>query len=77
MAFNVENKITSTIDLYVDILFLVDIAINFRTTYASSDGSEISNQRLITKNYLHGSFTVDFLSTVPFDKFALILVDEE
>ena len=51
-----------------DVFFLLDILVSFRTTYFSMDtGDEIFNSKLVAKQYMKTSFTVDFISTVPID----------
>ena len=56
-------------DSVVDLIFMIDLLINFRTTYISSqNGDEIYDPKLIAKRYLSGRFIVDLLSSIPFDK---------
>lgn len=53
-------------DLLVTILFLADVVLNLML--AIPDGkSWITDRRDITRRYLRGWFTIDFLSAVPFD----------
>jgi len=54
----------------IDFTFLVDILINFRTTYINqSTGDEISEPKMIAKHYVLGPrFWIDVVSTIPFDK---------
>ena len=40
------------------------------------NGMEIRDGKQMAINYLQGQFTVDFLSTVPFDYFAELLLGE-
>ena len=62
----------------VDLIFVLDIFIVFRTTILDDDsGEEISDGKIIAQKYIRGRFTVDFLSTVPFDWIALIFLDSE
>eukprot|EP00941_MAST-03F_sp_MAST-3F-sp1_P003886 g3886.t1 len=65
-------------DYLCDCLFAFDLFVSFRTAYYSSkDRAFICIPSKIAYNYLTGWFTVDFLSTVPFDKIiGPILVDE-
>ena len=57
-------------DAVIDILFAVDIVINFMTTYVNEKtGITVSNPTRIVKNYLfRGRFFVDLLASIPFDK---------
>ena len=73
IAFKTESEATEMINVFVDICFLLDIIIVFRTTILDDDsGEEIKDWRIIARRYLYGRFTIDFLSTVPFDKAALV-----
>ena len=55
-------------DYIIDCCFLIDILINFRTSYVSAyTGEEITEPKKITINYLSGRFWIDFIATVPFD----------
>jgi cyclic nucleotide gated channel alpha 3 len=51
------------------VFFIVDIAINFRTTYTNTKtGLEVWNPKKIAKHYvLGGKFIIDLLSSIPFD----------
>lgn len=46
-----------------------------RTSIINKDGEEIYDTVIIAKTYLRGRFIVDFLSVVPFDKLALVFID--
>ncbi|XP_037086191.1 potassium voltage-gated channel subfamily H member 8-like [Pollicipes pollicipes] len=54
-------------DVVVEALFLIDIVLNFRTTYVNKKGEVVSNPRYIATNYLKGWFIVDLLAALPFD----------
>ena len=51
----------------VDMVFLLDMVINFRTTYLDYYGEEVTDPISIAKNYLKLSFWVDLLATIPID----------
>lgn len=51
-------------------LFLIDIAVNFNTTF-SLHGEEISNRRAVTRKYLGGWFWPDLIATLPIGLFFL------
>ena len=55
----------------VDVVFAIDILVNFRTTYISEKTStEVVNGKLIAKNYIFGGrFVIDLLASIPFDLF--------
>ena len=57
--------------LVVDSSFILDIIFIFRTAiYDQDSGLEIRDAKLIACYYIKGRFTIDFLSTVPFDYIA-------
>lgn len=57
-------------DAFVDLIFLVDIIITFRTTYLDTDrGREETDTHKIAKAYFNNGFLVDFASSVPFASF--------
>ncbi|XP_066153954.1 potassium voltage-gated channel unc-103 isoform X5 [Euwallacea fornicatus] len=55
------------IDLIVDVTFIVDILINFRTTYVSGNDEIVSDPGKIAVHYLKGWFLIDLVAAVPFD----------
>ncbi|CAI2372991.1 unnamed protein product [Moneuplotes crassus] len=64
-------------DLFVNMVFFIDILISFRTTYIhSKTGEEITDLRIIGKNYLKCRFWLDFLAIIPFDYIGKMLVSK-
>ncbi|XP_031427082.1 potassium voltage-gated channel subfamily H member 6a isoform X2 [Clupea harengus] len=57
----------NVVDLVVDIMFVVDIIINFRTTYVNRNDEVVSQPARIVRNYLKGWFLIDIVAAVPFD----------
>ncbi|KJH43957.1 cyclic nucleotide-binding domain protein [Dictyocaulus viviparus] len=60
------------VDLIVDIMFIVDIIINFRTTYVNENDEVVSHPGKIAIHYFKGWFIIDMIAAVPFD---LLLVN--
>ncbi|CAI5446203.1 unnamed protein product [Caenorhabditis angaria] len=60
------------VDLIVDIMFIVDIIINFRTTYVNENDEVVSHPGKIANHYFKGWFIIDMIAAVPFD---LLLVN--
>lgn len=55
-------------NLIVDLLFIIDIPINFRSAVVDKDTEEvISNPRRIAILYLKSWFVVDFVAAIPFE----------
>lgn len=51
----------------VDIIFGIDIVINFHTTFVGPGGEVISDKRTIQMNYLKTWFIIDLLACLPYD----------
>ncbi|KAK1888847.1 Potassium voltage-gated channel subfamily H member 5 [Dissostichus eleginoides] len=51
----------------VDVVFLIDIVLNFHTTFVGPAGEVVSDARLIRMNYLKTWFVIDLLSCLPYD----------
>nr|XP_012218334.1 PREDICTED: potassium voltage-gated channel subfamily H member 2 isoform X7 [Linepithema humile] len=62
------------IDLIVDVTFIVDIIINFRTTFVNSNDEVVSHPGKIAVHYLKGWFIIDLVAAIPFD---LLLVGSD
>ncbi|KAM3821074.1 voltage-gated delayed rectifier potassium channel KCNH4 [Vipera latastei] len=54
-------------DIVVEMLFIVDIILNFRTTYVSESGQVVYNKRSICLHYVATWFFVDLIAALPFD----------
>ena len=67
-----KNAVTNTadplviIDLIVDVMFIADILINFRTTYLHN-GEVLTDPQKIAVNYVKGWFLIDAVAAIPFD----------
>nr|XP_034180297.1 potassium voltage-gated channel subfamily H member 7 isoform X14 [Osmia lignaria] len=57
------------IDFIVDVTFIVDIIINFRTTFVNSNDEVVSHPAKIAVHYLKGWFIIDLVAAIPFDLF--------
>ncbi|XP_074508444.1 voltage-gated inwardly rectifying potassium channel KCNH6-like [Sebastes fasciatus] len=57
----------NVVDLIVDIMFIVDIIINFRTTYVNSNDEVVSHSSRIAVHYFKGWFLIDMVAAIPFD----------
>uniref|UniRef100_A0A3Q3BEQ5 Ion transport domain-containing protein n=1 Tax=Kryptolebias marmoratus TaxID=37003 RepID=A0A3Q3BEQ5_KRYMA len=55
------------VDLLVDVLFIVDIVINLRTTYVDQNDEVVMQPSLIAKHYIKGWFFIDLFAAIPFD----------
>ncbi len=71
-----DGSASDVFDLVVDIIFFIDIIVAFRTSVPNDEGAYHLSSWVIAKSYLRGWFFVDFFSTVPFDRFAKLFLDE-
>jgi len=76
IAFNPADMKTPAfivLNSMIDFIFLLDIVVNFRTTfYDIETGDEVFDAKRTGRKYLKSRFTIDLLSTIPFDNIALI-----
>ncbi|XP_063768601.1 potassium voltage-gated channel subfamily H member 2 [Eleginops maclovinus] len=57
----------TVVDLMVDIMFIIDILINFRTTYVNINDEVVSHPVRIAVHYFKGWFLIDMVAAIPFD----------
>ena len=75
IAFNSQDPTLEKIALTIDICFVIDMIVVFRTTLLDEEtGDEIKDWKIIAMAYFRGRFAIDFLSTVPFDWVALVSI---
>ncbi|XP_043910660.1 potassium voltage-gated channel subfamily H member 4 [Protopterus annectens] len=60
-------RTTIVSDIVVEMLFILDIILNFRTTYVSQSGQVVYDARSICVHYLATWFFVDLIAALPFD----------
>ncbi|XP_053423599.1 potassium voltage-gated channel subfamily H member 4 isoform X3 [Nycticebus coucang] len=63
----ITSRHTLVSDIAVEMLFILDIILNFRTTYVSQSGQVISAPRSIGLHYLATWFFIDLIAALPFD----------
>jgi len=51
----------------IDLIFLIDIIICFRTTFIDNRGNEQTDSTKMALHYIKSSFIIDIAATVPFD----------
>jgi hypothetical protein len=55
------------VDACVDIIFIVDVIINFRTTYINKNEQLVYQSGKIALHYFKGWFLIDVVAAIPFD----------
>ncbi|KAK4476065.1 hypothetical protein MN116_000674 [Schistosoma mekongi] len=61
------STLLSTVDILVDVMFIIDILINFRTTYVNKNDEVVSHPKRIAAHYIKGWFIIDLVAAIPFD----------
>ena len=51
----------------VDVMFIIDILINFRTTFVNVNDEVVSHPAKIAVHYFRGWFLIDLMAAIPFD----------
>nr|XP_032807186.1 potassium voltage-gated channel subfamily H member 8-like isoform X3 [Petromyzon marinus] len=62
-----SSRSTMVSDITSEILFIIDIVLNFRTTYVSGSGQVVYNGRSICLHYVTTWFPIDLIAALPFD----------
>ena len=60
------RSVLSGVDWMLDIIFILDMCMQFFTSFYTKDGELIVDRRQIATNYLKGWFLIDILSIFPF-----------
>ena len=79
IGFAIDSVGLRIFDFLIDILFVLDIFINFNTSYDAtpentSDDMLETNRCKVAEAYLKSWFFVDLLATVPFDSIVKLAV---
>ncbi|CAG2164520.1 unnamed protein product [Oppiella nova] len=64
-----EDVTLLVLDSIVDVIFFIDIVLNFHTTFVGPGGEVVSDPKIIRMNYLRSWFIIDLLSCLPYDIF--------
>ena len=59
-----HNDTYTAFVIIADILFWIDIFVQFRTTYISVEGEEVRDGKKIAIRYLKGMFIIDLIATI-------------
>ena len=68
-AYLTENKSAGhcAVDYAIDLCFLFDVVVNFRTTYYNGVNELVLDRKVIAKKYIASWFAVDLLAVFPFE----------
>uniref|UniRef100_A0A094ZI63 Potassium voltage-gated channel protein eag n=1 Tax=Schistosoma haematobium TaxID=6185 RepID=A0A094ZI63_SCHHA len=60
-------ELLTIMDAIIDIIFGVDIVLNFHTSFVGAGGEVVADPPVIRMNYLSGWFTLDLLACLPYE----------
>ena len=69
---NVYSDPLVIVDYIVDVMFIVDIFINFRTTFVDKNDEVVSHPCRIAVHYFKTWFIIDLVAAVPFELLIMI-----
>ena len=78
-GFNLDVPLWSVgffVDMAIDVYFVTDICLNFRTAFYDQHGVCEDRGSYIACNYLRGWFLIDFVSTLPLPYLAYLAPDD-
>lgn len=64
------------LNLIIDLVFVLDMIITFRTCYIDDFGREVNTPFEIAINYLKGEFWIDLFATLPLDVIIISFLDQ-
>lgn len=66
VSFGYSSNELVIFNIFVDTFFIVDVVLNFKTTYCGKEGEIIFNSKMICINYLKSWFFIDFIAALPY-----------
>ena len=67
---------TFWLEALVDLFFIVDIVLEFRTAYTGDDGRLVVDIKLIARRYLRGWFICDIVSSLPIHYLVMLSMED-
>ena len=70
---SMDHPVYILVDLIINIVFICDMLVNFRTTFIDEEsGEEVTDLKEIAVNYLKSRFKIDVIGVLPWDDIARI-----
>ena len=73
VCFKFDSLPMTIADTAVDVMFLVDILLNFHTSYVGDDGSIVFDLQKIRRTYFRSWFFVDMITSLPYGLIGLLM----
>ena len=73
ISFQPESMYTTNFKFFmaiIDMMYILDIFICFRTTFPNQDGVEVKDTKLIASEYIRGTFFIDLIACLPLEYFS-------
>jgi len=74
-AFPGEIFLSDVASTVIDIIFIFDVVLSFRTTYVDPNGDEVFDKTLIKENYLKTWFPIDLMACFPLELIVTLFSD--
>ena len=74
---NKMSEVAKVVDALADLIFLIDVGLNFRTAYTNDQGHVITGSYQIARHYLLTWAPLDIVASIPFSWFILADVGDE
>ena len=62
-----SQQVLFGLNIFVDLIFILDLVLNFKTAYINRWSQLIWDKNLIYERYLNGLFKLDLIAAIPFD----------
>jgi hypothetical protein len=72
--YSTESYVDKTFNIIIDVLFFIDIVVNFLQAYEIHNSSYEVRLSKIARNYLTGWFSIDLIACIPVDLVELVLL---
>jgi len=66
-AFPNETFTPDAIATIIDIIFIIDVVLSFRTAYTDANGEEVFDKESIKRNYMKTWFSIDLIACFPLE----------
>lgn len=79
-AFDIDTPLDNAwfyVDVVVDVYFIADCFLSFRTAYWAKNGVLEVSKRAIAEHYLKSWFVLDFISSIPINYVMLLFLGQE
>jgi hypothetical protein len=73
VCFKFDSLPMTVADTAVDVMFLIDIVLNFHTSFVGDDGAIVFDLRQIRRTYFRSWFFVDLVTSLPYGVIGMMI----